>query len=228
MNRRILLSAVVLSILFICTVASAQTEKPMTPPKAPKGWVTVEEDNLILFDEEPQYHFEKAKGHFLKGEKMAAAEEIKKATAFLKLQEGRATDEGKKALVISIAELKKLAGDLEKGATVSDTDLDRAFARAHHALTKHYLSKAMEQYGKEDTKKAGYDLKSAANHLEYAAKWTSDKVEEGLENGVRDARALSGKMIEGTGWVAEKVGKAMEYIATESEKLSKKVEPKEK
>lgn len=228
MNRRILVSAIVLSILIMFTVANAQTEKPKAPPKAPEGCVIVEEDYLIFFDEEPQYHFEKAKEHFLQDEKEAASKEIQKATAFLKLQESRATDEGKKALVISIAELKNLAEDIEKGVTISDKDLDHAFARAHHALTKHYLSKTMEQYGKEDAKKAGYDLKAAANHLEYAAKWTSDKVEEGFKTGIRDARTLSGKMIEGTGWVAEKVGKAMQYIADESEKLSKKVEPKKK
>ena len=226
MNRRIFALAIVLSILFMFAGANAQTEKSKAPPKAPEGWVVVEEDYLVFFDEEPQYHFERAKKHFLQGDKESAVKEIQKATAFLKLQEGRATAEGKKTLVISIAELKRLSENIEKGVAVSDEDLDKAFARAHLALTKHYLSKTMEQNAKEDAKKAGYDLKAAADNLEYAVKWTGDKVDEGLETGVREARILSGKMIKGTGWVAEKVSNAMEYIASESEKLSKKVQPK--
>ncbi len=227
MNRRICTLAVVFLMLFIFTGASAQTEKMKTLPKAPEGWVIVEEDYLFFLDDEPQTHFEKAKESFLEGDKKATAKEIRKAVVFMKLEESRATAEGKEALSTSIDELNKLADDIEKGAAVSDKDLDHAFARAHQALTKHHLSKAKEEYGK-DSKKAGYELKAAANHLEYAVKWSGGKMEEGFDAGVSDARTIAGKIIDGAGWTAEKVSKAMEYLANESDKLGKKVEPKKK
>ncbi len=223
MNWKFLAMTVALFVLCAFAPANAQTEKPKTQPVAPKGWVLVEEDDLIFFDGEPDYHFEEAKRHYMKGEKKETADEIRKAAAFMKLQESRATNSGKKSLAASIAELQKLADDIDKGAAVSEKDIDLAFARAHNALTKHYVSKAKEEY-KEDSGMAGHDLKAATTNLELAVKWSGKKTEEGWDAVIDGARTISGKMMEGTGWTADKVSEAAGKVASESDKLGKKLE----
>jgi hypothetical protein len=113
-------------------------------PNAPAGYVLVEEDVLLQFVELPGEHFHKARENFLKKDFKGAASEIRKGAAFLRLEAARATKEGKVGLTASIAELERLANDVEKGTVTSAKTLDRAFAKAHHGLAKHHYLKALD------------------------------------------------------------------------------------
>jgi len=192
-----------------------------TKPKAPEGYVLVEEDVLLQFVELPGEHFHKARENFLKKDLKGAASEIRKGEAFLRLQAARATAEGKKGLITSIAELEKLANDVEKGTVTSAKTLDRTFAKSHHALAKHHYLKALEYRTKKDTKRAGHSLKAAAVHLEHGFAWSGHELEAGTAKVVRTALDLGGKLIEGTGLMTDEVVKAIDYIGQEIEKLGK-------
>jgi hypothetical protein len=189
--------------------------------KVPEGYVVVEEDVLLQFVDSPGEHFHKARQSFLKKDFKAAAEDIRKGAAFLRLQAARATNEGKKGLMASVAELEKLANDVEKGTVTSAKTLDRAFARAHHKLAQHHYLKALDYKAKKDTKRLGHSLKAAAVHLEHGFAWAGHELEAGTVKVVRTALDLGGKLIEGTGWITEEVGKAIEYIGQEIKKLGK-------
>jgi hypothetical protein len=45
---------------------------------------------------------------------------------------------------------------------------------------------------------------------------------------LKGAREVSGKLIEGSGWVGEEVGKAIKKCGDETEKLGKWIEPAKK
>jgi hypothetical protein len=199
---------------------AAEAAKPV-PPKAPDGYVIVEEDVLTYFVESPGEHFHKARQSFLKKDYKAAAEEIRKGEAFLRLQSARATVEGKKGLDASVEELEKLANDVEKGTVTSAKTLDNTFARAHHALAKHHYLKAIEYRAKNDTRRTGHALKAAAIHLEHGFAWAGHELEAGTVRVIKDTGLLAGKLVEGTGWVAEEVGKAIDKIGQEIDKLGK-------
>lgn len=173
-------------------------------------------------------HFKKAHDSFLKKDAKAAASEIRKAAESLKSESERATGEGKKALEASVRELEKLADDVEKGAVKSVKALDNAFARAQHALARHHYLKASESWAKKMTKEAGHDIKAAAAALGHGLAWTGRKVEAGTKTVLQDARTLAGKLVEGTGWVPAEVGKGIEAVGNEIEKLGKKIEPMKK
>ena len=88
----------------VCATASKAPESP----KAPPGWVLVEEDVLVVFADEPEHHLRLAHEHFLEKEHKEAASEIRKAAAFMRLEAGHATAEGKKGLLASAAELASI------------------------------------------------------------------------------------------------------------------------
>ena len=50
----------------------------------------------------------------------------------------------------------------------------------------------------------------------------------GIVGLISKARLVAGKLIEGVGWVADDVGKAIKAIGEEIEKLGKMVEPAKK
>jgi hypothetical protein len=205
-----------------CKKAAVAAE-PADPKdvKVPEGYVVVEEDVLTFFVDSPGEHFHKARQNFLNKDFKAAAEEIRKGAAFLRLQAARATKEGKAGLTASIAELEKLARDVERGTVTSAKTLDNVFARAHHALAKHHYLKALEYKSKKDVTRTGHALKAAVIHLENGFAWAGHELEAASVKAIKDVGLLAGKLVEGTGWVTEEIGRAIEKIGQEIDKLGK-------
>ncbi len=206
--------------------AQAAEAATSTPPVAPEGYVVVEEDVLTVFVDAPGESFHKARESFLKKDFKTSAAEIRKSAAFLKLQAARAAGEGKKGLMASIDELEKLAKDVESGTVTSATMLDQAFAQAHHALAQHHYLKAIEYKAKGDSVMFGHALKAAVIHLEHGFAWAGQKLESATVALIKDVGLVSGKLIEGTGWISKEIGKIIEDVGAEIMKLGKIVEPK--
>jgi hypothetical protein len=207
-------------------IAQAPVEKKaQPPPKAPEGYILVEEDVTLILLDEVDEHLQKGRESFLKKELKAAAQEIREAAAFLRLEAGRATADGKKGLLAAAHDLGKLADGVERGTVTAVKDLDAVFARAHHALGRHHYLKAAAAWGKKAAQKTGRDLRAAATHLEHAAAWVAKKGEAGVVEAVKGARLVAGKLVEGAGWVPAEVGKGLEAIGKEIEKLGKAIEP---
>lgn len=204
--------AMVLAPLFVWAEKS-QTETPAEP-----GKVLVEEEILYFFVDEPEGHLHQAHENFLKKDFKGAAAEIRKATNFLKLEAARATGEGKKTLATSIDELEKLASDVEKGTVKSANDLGKAFARAHHALAVHHHLKASEAWAKKETSKTGHELKAAASHLERALAWSGHEIEAAVVKVMETGRGIGEKLIQGTRWTADEVGKALKALGEKIER----------
>ena len=196
-----------------------------TAPETPQTWGDVEEDVWIDFVDQPGEKFHKARESFLKKDFKNAAAEIRKGAAFLKLEAARSTKEGKELLMSSVYELKKLAKDVDAGEVTSAKMLDEAFARAHHALARHHHIKATEYHAKGEMSKMGHALKAAATHLEHGLAWSGHKLEAGTVEVLKETGLVAGKLIEGTGWVASGVGKAIDEIGKEIAKLGRMVEP---
>jgi len=217
-----------LSVVIFAVGAWAGTDKTQDPPKAPQGYIVVEEDVAVVLADEHQHYFKKAHEAFLTKNYKTAAADIRKAIGFLKLDAGAADSEGRKALADSVNELEKIAIDTESGKVDSVKVLEQAFSRADYALAKAQHSKATESWAKKMTKETGHALKNAAIHLENAAKWAGHKFETGAVDVIKGARRVAGKLIEGVGWVPEEVGKGITAIGTEISKLGKKIEPNKK
>jgi hypothetical protein len=188
--------------LMIAVVATGAWAKP----------VTIEEDDLAVLTGQAGSHFHRARESFLKGYIAEAADEIRIASAFMKLETARATEEGKKALMASIDELNDLADEVETNIVADTTQLDEAFALANHALATHRYLKAQEYHAKGEEQKAAHELKAAAGNVERGFGWAGAKMEEGTIAAIRGTRLLTGKVIQAPGWVISKTGRALAAV----------------
>src|SRR5574338_1407557 len=220
----------------MCGLAMAVTSGMMpagagaesTSAKAPEGHILVDEEVWLVVDDEAEEHFHRAHESFLKKDLKKAAADIRKGAAFLKLEAGRATEEGKKLMEDSGHELAKLAEDVEHGTTTSVKRLDEAFARAHQALAHHHHLKAKESWtnhAEQVAHKVGQDLQAAAVHFDQSLIWAGHKTEAAEAKAIKYTRLLAGKMIKGTGWVTTEVDKGIDDVGAEIEKFGKKIAP---
>ncbi|MEZ0328055.1 MAG: hypothetical protein ABWK15_00540 [Dissulfuribacterales bacterium] len=161
---------------------------------------------------EPASDFKKAHESFIKKDYKATVNEIRKAADFMKKEAEIASDKGKKAILASADELNALADKIEKGAVKSRGEISSVFARAEHALANNYYLKATDAWFKKETKETGDALKSAANHLEQAGEWSGHKAKAGVSKAIKETKELSNKLIQGTGYVTDDVGKGIEHM----------------
>jgi hypothetical protein len=216
MMHKILFIAGLFAFIVLSQVVFAPVSYSQTATK-PQGQIV-----------EPGVDFQKAHEFFLKKEFKASAAEIRKGAEFLKKEAESASDEGKKALTASYQELVKIADEVEKGAVKSDKKLKDAFSRAEHALANNYYLKASESWAKKETKEAGHELNSAAEHLELAANWSGHKLDAGASKAISLGREISGKLVQGTGYVSEEVGKSLKSMGDAISGFGKKILPGKK
>lgn len=194
-------------------------------------WLVTDVTTWYPVSEEPQRHFGSALEAYVKKDYQAAATEIRKATSYLRLEAGRATNEAKQALESSVAELDTLAASVEKGAVKEEKALATAFTHANHALALAHHVNAAESWARKEYDKAGYELKAAAHGLESAAGWAGAEAKAGAAAAVADTKALGDKLVTGATWAREEVAKGFESLGNAINALgqrigsSKKAEP---
>ncbi|MGB7631520.1 MAG: hypothetical protein WBM29_10650 [Candidatus Deferrimicrobium sp.] len=174
---------------------------------------------------QPGSNFQKANESFLKKDFKASAAEIRKGSDYIKKETEAAGEEGKKMLTASTRELDELADSVEKGAVKSDKKLKAAFSRAEHAISNDYYAKATESWARKKTKETGEALNSAAEHMENAVDWSSRKLKEGASKAIKEGREVSGKLVAGTGYVSEEVGKGLKNMGDAISEFGRRIVP---
>lgn len=160
----------------------------------------------------PASDFQSANESFLKKDFKASAAEIRKGSDYIKKEAAATGEEGKRMLAASTRELDKLADSVEKGAVKSDKEIKAAFSRAEHALANDYYVKATESWARKKTKETGEALNSAAEHLEQAVDWSGHKLKAGASKAIKEGREVSAKLVAGTGYVSQEVGKGLKNM----------------
>ncbi len=207
-----------------CALA-ADPEPPALPPNVPPGHFLVHEELWEDLAEEPGRHMDRARQAFLDVDARDAADEMRKAATHLKITAGQAGLATRHALLRSAHELEWLAKRVEAGAVKSVAELDRAFARAAHALAHHHWAMAERSWAAQQSARAGRQLRAAADNLERAAARTGKALETATGTVVKDTRILSGKLVEGTGFVFDEIGKGIGTFGKQVETVGKGIEP---
>jgi len=170
--------------------------------------------------------FQKAKQDYLDKNLAAAAEQIRKGSAYMKAEAEKASVTGKEALAASARELNKLADDVKKGTVTSVKRIEESFARAYQALAADSHTKSMEAWTRKEAAKTGAALDSATNNLEKGFAWAGQKADTGTKEVMKKSEDLSLKLKEKGSVMAEEVGKELKDIGNEIEKFGKKISPK--
>lgn len=118
-----------------------------------------------------------------------------------------------------------MAHRIEQGTVKSVAEVDAAAARAYHSLAEYQNAKARQAWADEQRHRAGQFWRSAATSLERATARTEAGFRKTTQEVVRESRVLSGKLVEGTGFVADEVGQGLESFGKQVELAGKRLEP---
>lgn len=176
--------------------------------------------------EEPQRHFGAAMQDYAKKDYRAAAIEVRKAEAYVRLEAARATRDTKAALDSARAELERTAQSLDKGVIGTAQTLDQTFARTSHALALAQRAKAADSWAHKAYSEAGYQLKAAAHELESAAAWTSNEAKTLAAPAVSETRALGDKLTRGGDWASSEVAKGFNTLTSALTDLGHRIDSK--
>jgi hypothetical protein len=215
-----LLAIAVLGLFLVNGMAWAKAER------TPK--VMVDEETIVVLADEPDHHFKEAIGSFVKKDMKTAAAEIRKGAAYMKLEAARASDEAKKDLNKSAQALEKLADDVEKGTVTAVKDLEQKITEAHQALAEHHHLLATKAWVKKDAKRAGDEMKAAANALERGLTVTTQNLDDAKTSVVNNARAVGDTMRRGASASAQRVREVLEAVGNEIRNFAKGLHSGEK
>jgi hypothetical protein len=203
--------------------AEPEASHPASQP--PPGHFLVHEELWSDLSDEPGINMDRAREAYLAVDVGEAAAALRKAATYLKISAGQAADGSKRLLLKSAHELEALAHRTEAGAVKSVAEIDAASARALHALSHYHLVLGESSWAKEESRAAGKHMRAAAENLERAAARTGKAVQHATHEVAQDARVISGKLIEGTGYAFDEVGKGLAALGRQVENVGKKIEP---
>ena len=219
--------AIVVTLLNIgaASAGAADPETPADVPQAPKGFFLVEEDAWDGLSDEPGRHMDHARQSYVAIDLPTAAGELRKAAAHLRITACQAAGVSRRTLIRSASELESLALRMEAGSVKSVRELDMAFARALHALAHHHHVMAEKAWMARETQRSGRQLRAAADNLSRAAAWSGRKAQAATGEVIKDTRIISGKLVEGTGFVIDEVGKGLRAFGRQVETVGTGIEP---
>jgi len=210
-----------LLLLAVPAVCPAQDESADS-----EGWVTIQQEILFGFLEEPSDTLSRAWDEFESGTPSSAAMELRRAAYFLEMKSARATDEGKKRLRKAIGEVNDWTNRFEQGEQGSAEELQNSIAQIHLNVALHHSSKLAEEEGNEENPLiAANDLKGALFHLQQAA------VRAGVEFSNEDGesigmlQALQEKLEGNTPWSPEERKAALGTLDRLIEDLQNRTSP---
>jgi hypothetical protein len=150
-----------------------------------------------------------------------ASRDIRAGADVVRQEANKATGKEKDDLAAAEGDLKELASRVEKGSVKDVAELNREFARADNRLAAHYQKLASESWGSQNASRTGGALETASSYFKEATTWTGEKASEAADK----ARTVSGKLIQGAGWVPKEVGEAITGLGHGIQDLGRKIEP---
>ena len=212
-------TALLLALGALALWAPGPSAETKAVPLGQEGWVYIDEGLSSALVDEPAHHFHGAREALLKREPSTAALELRKAAAYMKIEASRAVGAARPALDPAVAELERLAADLDAGKVVTAGALNAAVARAHQALAEHHYLKAAQFRSEGRTEKVWHDLQAATAHLENALAWAGEKLSAREERAADRARELGERAKQGAQWTEDEVGRAIQALGLEIERL---------
>jgi hypothetical protein len=116
--------------------------------------------------------FKRAQADFRKGQKEAAASELRQAANLLRARAVRMPQADKRSVEASAAELDAMARGINK---VDDRQMRQAFARAHLSLARYHQRAAKTASQKKDVRMAQMQLRAGQTQQRQAAMWAGEK-----------------------------------------------------
>lgn len=227
MLNRLSFTSVALAIiaggLFNAAHADPDLPRPVLP-HAPPGYLLVDEEMWSQLMDEAGRHLDRARDAFLHGHARTTALEFRKAAIMMRIDAAHGQDRADLALLKSADELELIARRLLSGqSTETIDDIDGASSRALAALADHEQVKAALAWKQHNTRRSGRYLRAAADNLERAAFRARTSLSTAGSDAVRNARLLSGKLVEGTGYAIDEAGRGIDAMGHQIERFGQAI-----
>ncbi len=194
------------------------------PLPAPDGYVLVEDDVWFVNLDEPGQLLHKARADYTNSHYMAAANDLREASVYLRIEGRRAGEsEIKEALFSSADHLRALARDIERGEYVPSNRFGQAFARVHYNLARANQRTASDAWTKKNTERARQALNAATTNLKQGFVWSGHEMEASAVEFSRKVESLCAKMAKTAGWEGKEVEEAVKFVGVEINQLGKEL-----
>ena len=150
--------------------------------------------------------------------------EVRKVAVVLKGEASRAAGKSRELLDRAAAGLDSVADRADRGGARSGGDVDRAFARVHHALSAEHARRAREALARNDATSLQDNLKASQHHLDEAMNEVGEKMERRAADDVRAGIAATSRLASQQGDARAKVDTALSTIDREIERLGQKLD----
>jgi hypothetical protein len=220
--------------------AAAVADEVEVIPEGRDSAAVVEEEDWAVAVPEEESALQRAEQHFRRREMREAAGELRHASdRIFRLRQGVEDAGAGAGADRAVAELTRLAGQLEGGTAVPEAEMRGALARAHLALAAEHRALAMQRRAVlADERRAdrardrenaafrelGAELAAAAGHLERGAARAGRGDDPEVRRIVQEARAVRERMDRGDEVAATEVQGVLDAMGAASERLVAAVE----
>ncbi|HEY4310887.1 MAG TPA: hypothetical protein VGN12_15660 [Pirellulales bacterium] len=166
-----------------------------------------------------------ARGAFLEVDAAQAGERIRLAAKQLRDHAATLAEDSRDSLHEAARDLEKLAARVEERGIQSVREFDKRLARAYHTIAQHHVDHGRMAWQAREHRVAGRRLRAAADNLETALRFSGQRVGEATEETIRDSRRIAAKLVEGSGYAVDDVGRAFAGLGREVENLGAQMEP---
>lgn len=150
---------------------------------------TLDENVWATFYDLPSRRFRSIRDAFVRRDFEAAEHDLQVSIGFLSIEAGRSVVPLNAPLTEVIDQLEAIRADI-RGQSITTSDLDAAFARAHWLLAQHFLVLALQARDAKQHANAGRYLWATAHHLERAVLWSDARIDRSLVNALDATREM--------------------------------------
>lgn len=171
--------------VMLALIAAAASADP-----SDRAFVTVDENLWVAFYDVPSRRFRDIRNAFVKQEFAMAASDLGTSASHLLVEADRALPELAVRLNDVAGRMMQVAADIES-PSVTVSDLDALFGRAHWLLAQHYLDMARQARDRQKYRVEGRYLWATTHHLERAVLWSNARVDKKVFNTLESLRELA-------------------------------------
>ena len=167
---------------------------PAVPASESDQRVVIMDENLwVAFYDVPSRRFRDIRAAFIKRQFAQAAGDLETSSAYLTIEADRALPTISKRLN-EVADRMAWISENMEDASVTVTDLDALFSRAHWLLAQHYLDLAKRSRNSRKHRNAGLNLYATTHHLERAVLWSNSRITRDVQKTLENLRDLADQL----------------------------------
>jgi hypothetical protein len=155
--------------------------------------VTMDENLWVTFYDVPSRRFRNIRSSFIRQEFGQAAHDLETSSAYLSIEADRALPAISKRLN-EVADRMLWIAENTEDISITVTDLDTLFSRAHWLLAQHYLDLAKRYRDSRQNRSAGLNLYATTHHLERAVLWSNSRITRDVLKTLENLRDLANQL----------------------------------